>query len=71
MKPCKAELPDGKPCPNQVDDGQEYCFSHLAEQDKKMKDILFQIGGTIAALAVAGIGYVIKEALAGSSSGEQ
>ena len=71
MKSCKAKLPDGKPCPNQVDDGQEYCFSHLAEQDKKMKDILLPIGGTIVTVAVAGIVFVIKEALASFSSKKQ
>ena len=41
MKPCKAKLPDGKPCPNQVDNGQEYCFFHLAEpRFKGEKEIL-------------------------------
>ena len=37
MKPCKAKLSDGKPCPNQVDEGQEYCFYHLASQDADEK----------------------------------
>ena len=37
MQPCKAKLSDGKPCPNQADDGQDYCFFHLAEQDSKLK----------------------------------
>ncbi len=32
MKPCKAKLTDGNPCPNQVDEGQEYCPYHLASQ---------------------------------------
>ena len=32
MKPCKEKLPDRMPCPNQVDEGQEYCPYHLAKQ---------------------------------------
>lgn len=68
MKSCKAELPDGKFCPNQVDDGQEYCFFHLADHDKKMKDKLLPIGGAIVTLAVAGIGFVITEVLGSFSS---
>lgn len=32
MKPCKEKLSDGKPCPNQIDEGQEYCPYHLAKQ---------------------------------------
>jgi hypothetical protein len=71
MKPCKEKLPDGKPCPNQADEGQEYCPFHLANQDKKMKDILLPIGGAMVSVAVAGIGFVIKEALASFSSKKQ
>ena len=56
MKSCKAELPDGKPCPNQVDDGQEYCFFHLAEQDKELKEILGW--GAIFSVTVAGIRFL-------------
>ena len=41
MKPCKAKLPDGKPCPNQVDEGQEYCpLSSCEPKYKGEKDIL-------------------------------
>jgi hypothetical protein len=68
MKPCKAKLPDGKPCPNQVDDGQEYCFFHLADQDKKMKEILIPIGGAMVSAVVAGIGLAIQKALTSYSS---
>lgn len=32
MKLCKAKLPDGKPCPHNVDEGQEYCPHHLASR---------------------------------------
>ena len=42
MKPCKAKLPDGKPCPNQVDEGQEYCPYHLAKQNAMPKKITSQ-----------------------------
>jgi hypothetical protein len=71
MKPCKAKPTDGKPCPNQVDEGQEYCFYHLAEQDKKMKEILLPIGGAMVSVVVAGIGFVIEKALASFSSKKQ
>jgi hypothetical protein len=37
MKLCKAELPDEKPCPNKVDEGQEYCPYHLANKVAKIK----------------------------------
>lgn len=41
MKPCKAKLSDGNSCPNQVDEGQEYCPYHLssqvADEVKKLK----------------------------------
>lgn len=40
MKPCKAKLSDEKSCPNQVDEGQEYCPFHLAIQNAKAKKIL-------------------------------
>ncbi len=40
MKPCKAKLADGNPCPNHVDEGQEYCPHHLASQDAAMKEKL-------------------------------
>lgn len=50
MKPCKAKLTDGNPCPNQVDAGQEYCPHHLASQDAAVKEKL------IKALSVLGLG---------------
>jgi len=52
MKPCKAKLPDGKPCPHQVDKGQEYCPFHLASQDADTKKIIFN------ALSGLGLGAV-------------
>jgi len=62
MKSCKAKLPDGKPCPNQVDDGQEYCFFHLADQDAKTKKNLSIAAGAVTALSLvaAGIYKVAK-----------
>ena len=57
MKLCKAELPDGKPCPNKVDEGQEYCPYHLADQDSKTKKKLSIATGAVTVLSfvVAGI----------------
>jgi hypothetical protein len=52
MKPCEAKLPEGKPCPNQVDEGQKYCPYHLARQDADMKEIL------INALSGLGLGVL-------------
>jgi hypothetical protein len=62
MKPCKAKFPDGKPCPNQVDDGQEYCFFHLADQDSKAKKKFSIATGAVAVLSLvaAGIYKVAK-----------
>ena len=57
MKLCKAELPNGKLCPNNVDEGQEYCPYHLASQDaetKKTLSILAEAGVVLMSL-VAGI----------------
>ena len=54
MKPCKAKLPDGKPCPNQADEGQEYCPYHLASQDAEAKKI-FSIAGTVLGVVVTGV----------------
>ena len=62
MKPCKAKLPDGKFCPNQVDEGQEYCPFHLADQDAKAKNIL-----SIALGVVLGISALV---LKGKDSSE-
>lgn len=63
MKPCKEKLPDGKPCPNQADEGQEYCPYHLANQDKEAKNILAIAGavlGVMAAVAVAVVKIATK-----------
>mgnify|MGYP000852021719 CR=1 FL=1 len=62
MQPCKAKLQDGKPCPNQVDDGQEYCFFHLADQDSKAKKKFSIATGAVAVvgLVVTGIYKVAK-----------
>lgn len=52
MKSCKAELSDGKPCPNQADEDQEYCPYHLAEQiamPKKILSFALPILGIVAA----------------------
>ena len=59
MKPCKAKLSDGKPCPNQVDEGQEYCPFHLASQNTKAKNIL-SIAGTVLGVVVAGVVAAVK-----------
>lgn len=56
MKPCKGKLPDGKPCPNQVDNGQEYCFFHLADQDSKAKKKLSIATGAITVLGFVAAG---------------
>lgn len=62
METCKAKLPDGKPCSNGVDDGQEYCFFHLAEQDSKLKKKFSIVAGALSVLGLvaAGIYKVVK-----------
>jgi hypothetical protein len=58
MKPCKAKLPDGKPCPNQVDERQQYCPFHLSDQDAKAKNIISMALGAVlgvVALAIKGM----------------
>lgn len=62
MKPCKEKLPDGKPCPNQADEGQEYCPYHLANQDKEAKNIL-AIAGTVLGVVATGVVAVVKIAI--------
>lgn len=62
MTPCKAKLLDGKFCPNKVDEGQEYCPFHLANQDAKAKNTL-----SIALGAVLG---VVALVLKGKDSSE-
>jgi hypothetical protein len=59
MKPCKAKLSDGKPCPHQVDEGQEYCPHHLANQNTKTKNIL-SITGTVLGVVVVGVVTAVK-----------
>ena len=58
MKPCKAKLSDGKPCPNQADEGQEYCPFHLANQitmPKKILSVALPILGIVATGVVAAV----------------
>lgn len=59
MTPCKAKLPDGNFCDNKVDEGQEYCPYHLANQDKKAKGIL-TIAGAVLSAVVVGVVTVVK-----------
>lgn len=59
MKHCKEKSQDGKPCPNKVDEGQEYCHYHLASQNTKAKNIL-SIAGTVLSVVAAGIITVVK-----------
>ncbi|WKZ38648.1 MAG: hypothetical protein QY328_10310 [Anaerolineales bacterium] len=56
MKTCKEKLPDGKPCPNQVDDGQEYCFYHLANKTAKEKKIFSIATGALSVLGLVAVG---------------
>jgi hypothetical protein len=56
MIACKATLPDGKPCPNQVDEGQEYCFHHLADQDAKAKKNFSIAAGAVTVLGLVATG---------------
>lgn len=56
MQPCKAILPDGKLCPNQADEGQEFCPFHLADQitmPKKILSVAIPILGVVASVVVA------------------
>lgn len=58
MKPCKAKLPDGNFCDNQVDEGQEYCPYHLAEQitmPKKILSVALPVLGVVASAVVAAV----------------
>ena len=69
MKPCKAELPDGKFCDNQVDEGQEYCPYHLAEQITMPKKILSVALPVLGVVASAIVTVVLKQ-FVGSSKRE-
>ncbi len=69
MKPCKAKLTDGNPCPNQVDEGQEYCPYHLASQvadeKKRFLNMLSTLAKVVAAASIvpvarAVIGKVVR-----------
>jgi hypothetical protein len=58
MNSCKAKLPDGQPCPNQVDEGQDYCPFHLANQitlSKKLLSFALPVLGVVAAVVIKGI----------------
>lgn len=61
MKSCKALLSDGKFCGNQVDEGQEYCPYHLAEQVTMPKKILSVALPVLGAVAAAVITTVLKQ----------
>jgi hypothetical protein len=69
MKPCQAKLPDGKPCPNQADEGQEYCPFHLAEKITMPKKILSIALPILGVVATAVVGAVLQQ-LVGSSKEE-
>ncbi|MCP4141958.1 MAG: hypothetical protein GY755_17060 [Chloroflexi bacterium] len=64
MKLCKAELPDGKPCPTKVDKGQEYCPYHLANQYAKVKKGVLAVAGTV----VTGVLTIVAQSLNSSES---
>jgi hypothetical protein len=66
MKLCKAELPNGKPCPNNVDEEQEYCPYHLASQDAETKEKLSIITVVGTGLIIVGTGiykFVVSKKL--------
>ena len=57
MNSCKAKLPDGKSCPNQVDEGQDYCPFHLANQitlPKKILSVALSVLGLVAVAVIKG-----------------
>ena len=56
MKSCKAKDSNGNPCPNKVDDGQEYCYFHLADQDAKTKKKFALATGAGTVLSVVAVG---------------
>ena len=57
MKYCKAELSDGKPCTNEVDEGQEYCPYHHTEKITLPKKIF---SGVLAFLGVVASVLLLK-----------
>lgn len=58
MNPCKAKLPDGKPCPNQADTGQDYCPYHLSGEVASLRKKVL-LGGGILGLAGWGLKKLI------------
>ncbi len=54
MKSCKEKFLDGKPCPNKIDEGQEYCPYHLAKQVADEKKIFSSV------MVTAGIFGILK-----------
>jgi hypothetical protein len=64
MKLCKAELPDEKPCPNKVDEGQEYCPYHLANKVAKIKKGILSVAGTV----ITGVIAIVANSLTNSKS---
>lgn len=63
MNSCKGKDVNGKPCPNKVDEGQEYCPYHLSSQNTTAKKIL-SIVGTVALGVVA----LVLKGMSGSKS---
>ena len=62
MSSCNATLPDGKPCPNEADEGQKYCPFHLANQDAMVKKTILSIGGIV----LGALGIATVESIASS-----
>jgi len=56
MKSCKAKDANGKPCPNKVGEGQEYCPYHLADQDAKTKKKFSIVTGVGTGLSLIAVG---------------
>lgn len=53
MKICKAKSSEGVSCPNQVDEGQEYCPYHLASQVADEKKIFLKTLSTLVGILTA------------------
>lgn len=53
MSSCNETLSNGKPCPNEADEGQEYCPFHLANQDTMVKKAILSI--VVSVLGVLGL----------------
>lgn len=66
-KTCKAILENGRPCPNSVEDGQDYCPYHLAQQTTTPKKVVGYGGIILGALGTIGMMiFGILKLLAGS-----